>query len=315
MAETDSGLRRSLQLALAGVWLLDAILQFQPVFFTKAFANGMLRPTADGNPSPVSHSINWASTIIANHSVSTNSAFALIQLAIALGIACRATVKPALALSVAWSLVVWWFGEGLGGILHGGASALAGGPGAVLLYGVLAVLLWPTASESKAGSFVAAGRIGDVAARAVWAVVWCALAIFSLVGSNRSPDGASDLIRSTTGGEPGWLVSMDGHIANLLSGAGLTVAIVLALVLLTIALRSVAVGGSARIFVVAAVVVSIVIWVFFEGFGGILGSGSTDPNSGPLLIILALSYWPLSTRAAEVPSTYSVRPLLPVAGV
>jgi hypothetical protein len=42
---TAPGLLRRLQLALAGIWLLDAILQFQAFMFTRGFAQ-MLRATA-----------------------------------------------------------------------------------------------------------------------------------------------------------------------------------------------------------------------------------------------------------------------------
>jgi hypothetical protein len=42
-----------------------------------------------------------------------------------------------------------------------------------------------------------------------------------------------------------------------------------------------------------------VIWVVAEGFGGILAGGGTDPNSGPLLVLLALAYWPLRAAPAS----------------
>jgi hypothetical protein len=34
-----------------------------------------------------------------------------------------------------------------------------------------------------------------------------------------------------------------------------------------------------------------------EAFGTILTGGGTDPNSGPLLALLALTYWPLAAAA------------------
>ena len=40
--------------------------------------------------------------------------------------------------------------------------------------------------------------------------------------------------------------------------------------------------------------VAAVIWVVGEAFGTILTGGGTDPNSGPLLALLALAYWPLA---------------------
>ena len=42
--------RRTLQIALGALWLVDAALQFQPSMFTKGFVTGALEPTASGNP-------------------------------------------------------------------------------------------------------------------------------------------------------------------------------------------------------------------------------------------------------------------------
>jgi len=50
---------------------------------------------------------------------------------------------------------------------------------------------------------------------------------------------------------------------------------------------------------VLALVVAVVIWVAAEALGGILASGATDPNSGPLLVLLALAYWPAGTALAK----------------
>src|SRR5271170_4739779 len=110
--------RRVLQLALAGVWLLDGVLQYQSFMFTKAFGQ-MLAATAHGNPGVIASPINWDARLIEHHVVALNSIFATIQLLLGLGIACRPTVRVALAASIAWALAVWWFGEGLGGVLTG----------------------------------------------------------------------------------------------------------------------------------------------------------------------------------------------------
>ncbi|HEY2075613.1 MAG TPA: hypothetical protein VGH53_04685, partial [Streptosporangiaceae bacterium] len=134
--------RRWLQLGLAAIWLLDGVLQFQSMMFTGAFSQ-TLAGTAGGNPAVIADPINWAARLIADHPVATNTTFAMIQVLLGLGIAGRRTLKVALAASIAWSLGVWWFGEGLGGILNGGASPVNGAPGAVILYALLAVLLWP----------------------------------------------------------------------------------------------------------------------------------------------------------------------------
>ena len=38
-----------------------------------------------------------------------------------------------------------------------------------------------------------------------------------------------------------------------------------------------------------------------QGLGAMLTGGGTDPNSGPLLALLALSYWPLPARIGATP--------------
>ncbi len=126
--------RRTLQLALATVWLLDGVLQLQPFMFATGSHgfSGMLGSMAAGNPSGVARSITWNATVVDHHAVAANSAFALIQILIGFGIAWRPTLRLALASSFVWSFGVWWFGEGLGGVLHGAGTPVGGGPGAVL---------------------------------------------------------------------------------------------------------------------------------------------------------------------------------------
>ena len=70
--------------------------------------------------------------------------------------------------------------------------------------------------------------------------------------------------------------------------------------MLAVALTLIAVGvylprPAARATLVLAIVVAMAIWVFGEAFGAILTGSGTDPNSGPLLALLALAYWPVTT--------------------
>src|SRR5215469_14076103 len=116
----STGARRALQLALAAVWLLDGVLQYQSAMYTNAFGQS-LGKTAAGNPAIIARPINWDATLVEHHVVALNPIFATIQLLLGLGIAFRPTVRLALGASVAWSVGVWWFGEGLGGVLNGTA--------------------------------------------------------------------------------------------------------------------------------------------------------------------------------------------------
>ncbi len=117
--------RRALQLGLAGVWLLDALLQYQPVMFTRA-SGQLLAATAAGNPGVVAPPITWDATLVEHHAVALNAVFATIQLLLGLGIVVRPLTRFALAASVAWSLAVWslavwWLGEGFDGVLESAA--------------------------------------------------------------------------------------------------------------------------------------------------------------------------------------------------
>ncbi len=227
-----------------------------------------------------------------------NAIFATIQILLGLGIAWRPTVRVALAASVAWALGVWWFGEGLGGVLNGTADPVNGAPGAVIIYALLAVLLWPADRDVVSGAsapFVAARAVGAQVARALWLVLWGSLAYFALTPANRAPQALHDMIAGMAPGEPGWLAALDKHSAALVAHQGLAASIVLAVALVIVAIGAYLPPPAARATLVLAIVLAAVIWVVGEAFGTILTGGGTDPNSGPLLALLALAYWPLAT--------------------
>jgi hypothetical protein len=288
--------RRALQLGLAAVWLLDGVLQYQSFMYTKAFGQ-MLAGTAQGNPSVIARPITWDATLVEHHLVLLNTIFATIQLLLGLGIAFRPTVRIALAASIAWAIAVWWFGEGLGGILDGGASPLNGAPGAVIIYALIAVLLWPADRDASA-RFVAARAVGPHVARALWLVLWLSLAYFALTPANRAPQAVNGMIAGMDSGEPGWLSAIERGGASLVASQGLAASVVLAVALAVIAVGVYLPRPLARATLALAIVVALVIWVVAEAFGGILAGGGTDPNSGPLLVLLALAYWPLRAASA-----------------
>jgi hypothetical protein len=220
-------------------------------------------------------------------------------LLLGLGIALRPTVRLALAASVAWSLAVWWFGEGLGGVLSGAADPRDSGPGAVIIYALIAVLLWPARRPSaepsagpSAGPFVAARAVGLHVARALWVIFWLSQAYFVLTPENRAPQAASTLITGMAGGEPGWLAGLMRGAASLTAGQGLTVSLTLAVAYAAIAAGVFLPVRAARATLVLAIVLAGLLWLFVQALGGLLASGATDPESGPLLALLALAYWP-----------------------
>jgi hypothetical protein len=297
-------LRRTLQLALAVIWLLDGVLQYQPFMFTKAFPQ-MLAGTSSGNPAAVASPITWSATFIDHHLVAVNAIFATVQVALGLGIAWRPTVRLALGASVAWALGVWWFGEGLGSVLTGNASPLNGAPGAVILYALLAVLLWP-ADRDRAAPFIAGRAVGRRVAQALWLVLWASLAFFALQPAARAPRAISGMISNMASGQPGWLAWIDQHAASALGRQGLAASIVLATALVVVAAGPYLPTRLARVAIALAVVLAVAIWLA-EGLGGLFTGGGTDPNSGPLLALLAVAFWPTAPRPT-VPSPAATAP-------
>jgi len=299
--------RRKLQLALGVIWVLDGILQYQPSMFTKSFP-AMLAASAQGNPAVVAGPITWSAGLIDHHVVVLNAVFATVQLALGLGIAWRPTVRLALAASIAWSLAVWWLGEGFGGILAGTASPVNGAPGPVVLYAILAVLLWPADRDPGAPS-VAGRAVGRRAAQATWLVLWGSLAAFALLPASRAPGAISDLLADGADGAPAWLAWIDTHAASALSGHGLAASIVLATLLALVAVGVYLPAPAVRAAIVLAVVLAGVLWLA-QGMGELFTGMATDPESGPLLALLALSFWPALPRPAT-PRPTAPRPAAP----
>jgi hypothetical protein len=287
--------RRALQLVLATLWLLDGLLQMQSVFFTRTFGDRMIAGMSAGNPHVLAGPIHWSGQTIGNHAVVTDALFAFFQVALALGIAWRPTVKPALVVSIAWSLGVWWIGEGFGGVLNGGANPVSGAPGAVIIYGLLAVLLWPGERPGATPPFVAARTVGAPVAKGLWLVLWGSMAYFALGRANRASTGLHDLILGQANGEPGWVVWIDRHAASAVDYRGLALMVVVAVLLAIIAVGVLLPPPVANATLVLAIVVNLWFWVVGQGFGALFTNGATDVNTAPLLIVLALAYWNTST--------------------
>lgn len=289
--------RRGLQICLGLVWLLDAALQYQPFMFGPFFVTQGVEPATAGNPVIVASSATWASHVMLQHIAIYNSIFATMQLLIAVGIFFRRTLKQALAASIVWALFVWWFGESLGGTLTG-SSPLAGVPGGVVLYALIALLLWPAPPPPgrQVTSPAQSGPLGAVAANLLWSALWGSFAYFLLLPENRSPDAIGGLF-SVTDGQPGWIISVMNGLSSLAGQRGLEISVVLA-VLCALVACGIFAQPAIRPALVVAMALGLLFWIA-EGFGGIFTGQGTDPNTGPLLVLLAACFWPRSTAGTE----------------
>jgi hypothetical protein len=274
--------RRTVQTVLGLIWLLDGGLQFQSFMYGKGFIQ-MLTGSAAGQPGWLHDSVLWGAHTVQHDLALWNTLFALTQVAIGLGLLSRRTVRPALVLSIAWALIVWWFGEGLGMLLMNMAVPLTGAPGAVILYALVGLIAWPNDR--------AAGLLGVRGARLAWGTLWVLMAWLWLEAPSNSANAVSGAINSAPSGMS-WLSTVQHWAATASKGGGLPIALVLATASLAIGL-AVATDWRPKPFLVLAVGLSLVYWVLGQGLGGIFQGGATDPNAGPLFVLLAYALYTL----------------------
>jgi hypothetical protein len=294
--------QRTLQVILGLFWLLDAGLQFQPYMFGRGFTTTYLLNNAHNQPDIVRWIITNVGNFVGPHVAVWNTFFALIQVAIGGGLLFRRTVRPALAASFFWAFGVWFFGEGLGQLFTGSASALTGAPGSVFLYGLIGLMAWPrsapteTAPDAEARVGIASSAAGQgiggaTTAILVWCGYWSLAAVLFLLPNNRTPTSVSSAIVGMSPGEPSayshFLNSFGGHFGT---GGVWTTSL--------LAIGSLVVGFGPllfrrpTLFLAAGGLLTALFWVSGQGLGGIFTGSGTDPNSGPLVVLLALAMVP-----------------------
>jgi hypothetical protein len=282
---------RRVQTLLGLLWLLDGGLQFQSFMYSHGFP-ALLVSGAQGQPGWLHDSIIWGAKF-ANGDLSVwNTLFALSQVLIGLGLLHRPLVRPAIAGSLVWVLIVWWFGEAFGMLFMDMAQPLTGAPGGVFMYGLVALLAWP---NGRAG-----GLIGITGAKVMWTSLWLVMAWLWLLSASSSANATSGML---TGTDPGIgpLNSLQIHLASDAKGDGLAIALVLAAVSAAIGV-AVAAGWRPRLFLGLAIALNLVYWVVPQGLGGIFAGGATDPNAGPLFMLLAYAMFPVVAPAQARPA-------------
>jgi hypothetical protein len=293
--------RRLLQKILGALWLLDGLLQLQPSMFTQNLVNGIMQPAVQGQPGPIAAILKIGVRLTSQHVVLANLSILLVQLTLGICLLSGRMLRPALLASVGWSILVWFGGEGTGMVLTGQASALTGAPGAVLLYAVLGLTAYPRDGSSVDG-FLSRQQL-----RLFLAGFWILTAILQLQPFWWQSHQISQAIAGNE--QPGTIngAIFDAPLASLaqLTASG-EVIINAAIILIALGLAvglTLARPERIRPVLIVSISMSVLLWGATEAFGLLLAGSATDPNSGPLLVILALSCWP--TMRQSVRSTQS----------
>lgn len=282
--------RRAVQTGLGLIWLLVGALQFQSFMYSKSFPQ-MLTSMEPGQPHWLASSVGWGARVANGNLDFWNTLYALVQIMIGLGVLYRPTTKIALTVSFAWVGVVWWFGEAFGMLFANAANPLTGAPGAVLLYALIGLIVWPS---SRPG-----GLLGTRGARIAWTTLWAIMAWLWLLAPNSSANATSNAISSAPSGM-GWLSSLQSTAARITSGNGFLIALILAAVSLAIGV-AVGINWQPRTFLWLAIYLNIIYWVIGQGFGGIATGTATDPNAGLLFILLACALYTLLPNPTHQP--------------
>jgi hypothetical protein len=273
--------RRSIQTLLGVIWFIDGLFQLKPQMFTRGFIQQVILPTGEGEPHFVAAIVNWGASLTSPHIAMWNTVFALIQILLGLAFMLNLRIKATIVASLIWSLAVWVFGEGFGQLFTGQTLLLTGAPGAVVIYALLGIVVWPHKGDATDGW----SRRGRRFAQLSMAGIFLLGSVLHLQSGYLTPTGLSGAVAVS------WVGTLIGH-------EGAAVSIVLAAIELTIAVLLV-LRVQLRAVVWLALTVSFVFWWVGQSFGQVFDPLSTDFNSGIVMMLLAVSAYPNRIHAVS----------------
>ncbi|MEM3857305.1 MAG: hypothetical protein QXI37_02215 [Thermoprotei archaeon] len=292
---------------LGALWLLDGLLQLQPSMFTAAFTTNVVGNALMGLPEPLyKFSLQLLVSVMVPKLTLWNSFFAGLQIFLGLALLSRwpKLWKTALVLSIPWSLFLWVFGEGMGGILSGtmdggvfpGTPSLINGfPGAAILYAWAAVLALMSTEKWRLTSRFS--LLLDTPA-----IIFTAGAIVQSAPLMWTTYGQASIFAADLDNLPSRLAQTVIPISKAAAAHPVTLNFLelLSLIALSALLwmpkRRVAYATFSFVWLCFA-------WWFGLGLGGTLTGLGTDPNTPPVIALLTIPY-----IAAALQSKRSSRP-------
>lgn len=286
--------QRLVRYGLGFLWLVDGLLQMQPGMFTMDMLSDIMQPAATGEPSWLRHLIDWSMALIEPRLVPVNWGIVALQLLIALLLLTPSSLANRLGavLSLLWGLIVWVFGEALGQLLTGTASALTGAPGSALLYALLgALLLVPESSWRRWQQMERTPLTWFLALNLLLAAgLQCSPIFFTPLGVSAPFADAAMMpqpavLRATLN------VATSLSLRAPLVWNGLTVLAFLAAALFLL-LRPRSRGVR-----MAVALLLFLVWWFGQDLGALTSGMATDPNTAP---VLGLVLWADAMRGHEL---------------
>ncbi len=125
----------------------------------------------------------------------------------------------------------------------------------------------------------------------VWVGYWALAAVLFLLPNNRTSTSVSSAITGMSSGEPSAYSHFLNSFGSQFGNSGVWTAWLLAIASLIIGFGPLLVRRPTP-FLAAGGLLSAFFWVSGQGLGGIFTGSGTDPNTGPLIILLALAMVP-----------------------
>jgi hypothetical protein len=274
--------RRYLRVTFGLLWILDGLLQAQPEM-AAGFGRDVLSPALAAGPGWLPGAAGPLVRAFIRHPVTADAATVWVQVGLGVLLILGGTgilSRVAIWASLAWSVLVWVFGEGMGGLFSPGAGWVVGAPGAVLVYlmaGVLLLAPWSWWDGDRA-QLVVRRTVGG------WLLVGAFLQALPWEGFWSSGGMASAFAGGAANQQPQLFRQ---PIATVADAAGQHPVLVNALLVATLLVVGVGLLLSrASGWVMAGLLLCTATWWLAQDFG-ILGGMATDPNTAfPLGLLL-----------------------------
>jgi len=308
--------RRVLRIGFGLIWIFDGILQGQSSM-PLGLVPQVIQPTEAGSPHWLQSLVNSGVGVWSNHPIEAAVSAVWIQVGIGvwLLVAPRGRLSRLGGLaSCGWGVIVWIFGESLGGILAPGLSWMFGAPGAAVFYFVAGALLaLPEGAWAK--------RVLGRAVLCSMGLFFVGMAVLQAWPANGFWHGHVHTASGTAVGplvsmaqsmaatpQPSFLSRMVLDFGTLDDAHGFAVNLVVVVVLGAIGIALFSNKPAViRWAILATVVICIADWVLIEDFG-FLGGLGTDPNS---MIPMALFTCSGYLAYAHAPETVVARTKTP----
>jgi cytochrome oxidase Cu insertion factor (SCO1/SenC/PrrC family) len=311
--------RLLLVIGFGNLWLFDGILQAQPKMAV-GLPSQVIEPSAASSPAWVQHLVNWAGTTWSYHPVQAAAAVVWIQVGLGVWLlaAPRGTPSRLAGLaSAGWGLVVWIFGESLGGVLAPGLSWLTGAPGAAGVYvaaGVLIALPDRAWRSPRLGRLTLAGLGLFLAGMAVLQA-WPGRGSWTGISHGQPGTLAGMALSMSITPQPGFLAGWLSSFASFDEAHGFAVNL---FVVVSLAVTGAAfLTGRPRLIrpvLVGFSLVCLAAWVLVQDLG-FLGGLGTDPNSMIPFVLLAAGGYLAVTRPVPGPAAQATEQATPRAAL